>query len=945
LVKEKKPACEDQSSVEDFLGTGPECQQTEDPRPEPSHQETNVVDEDPPARQKPVASAPSTENETESEEEKYAEALEQPEVEAVEETEVVSEIKVSDRDTPRNLPPSFLLSIDYAGLQKKAVARLYESNSKQLFFWFDNKGHLPYCYTDLPRQAVDKMDRVGKSPGFVRTESVELRDLLQDEPRQMTKVIADDPLSIGGRPGSIREQLVKDGVSHAWEANIRYRNCYTYDTRVVPGLIYKIENGGLVPCPPKMDSKLIDEYKSVVQDEKGIDTMVSEYAPMFFTEVPDIRRVAVDIEVFTPVKNRVPDAATARYEIIAISFSDNEGYSKCFLLNRKDHPEGTKDKDFPAKLNVVRFDKEVDMLLEAFKIIDTYPIVLTFVGDAFDLNYMYHRAERLGIDVKRQCPITLGKDVALLKKGIHVDLYRFLKNPSIRLYALSGAYEQNNLNSVAKGLLGVGKLSLSGDISSIPYYELAHYCWQDADVTLRITQYENNLLLRLIVLLMRISRLSMEDVTRQGISSWIQSLFRQEHRSRGYLIPRQIDIEQAKSSEAQTAAIIKDKRFKGAIVIDPVSGVHFDTVVLDFASLYPTIMKTHNISYETVDCPHEECRNATDNRVPETNHWTCKKRRGMISQTIGFFRDTRVKWFKARSKDKTLDEKTRNWYGVVEKALKVFVNASYGVTGAEHFELFCMPAAESVTAYGRDAIMRTKAKAESMGINVLYGDTDSLFMDNPTKEQQEQLIQWSRKELGIDLEVDKTYKYVALSGRKKNYIGVYKSGAVEVKGLTGKKRNTPDFAQSAFKHMLEILSRVDSPDGFETAKAQIREIVNQVIDRLEGRGEPYTPDEVAFRVQMTKPLEQYGKTKPQHVRAALMMKNAGYDIPAGTIVSYIKTKGEDGVLPVELAQGASYWLDKDKYVETLHSVFEQVLDSVGLEFEELMGFTTLDQFF
>jgi DNA polymerase I len=317
----------------------------------------------------------------------------------------------------------------------------------------------------------------------------------------------------------------------------------------------------------------------------------------------------------------------------------------------------------------------------------------------------------------------------------------------------------------------------------------------------------------------------------------------------------------------------------------------------------------------------------------------------MISQTIGFFRDTRVKWFKARSKDKTLDEKTRNWYGVVEKALKVFVNASYGVTGAEHFELFCMPAAESVTAYGRDAIMRTKAKAESMGINVLYGDTDSLFMDNPTKEQQEQLIQWSRKELGIDLEVDKTYKYVALSGRKKNYIGVYKSGAVEVKGLTGKKRNTPDFVQSAFKHMLEVLSRVDSPDGFETAKAQIREIVNQVIDRLEGRGEPYTPDEVAFRVQMTKPLEQYGKTKPQHVRAALMMKNAGYDIPAGTIVSYIKTKGEDGVLPVELAQGASYWLDKDKYVETLHSVFEQVLDSVGLEFEELMGFTTLDQFF
>jgi DNA polymerase I len=945
LVKEKKPAREDQSSMEDFLGSRPEREETEDPKSKVPDEEAPPFVEDPPARQKSTQGLPPADSDVESEEEKYAEAVEEPEAEVVEEPEAVSEVSVGDRDTPQNLPPSFLLSIDYAGQQKKAVARLYEPNTKQLFFWFDNRGHLPYCYTDLPPQAVKEISRISKSPGFVRTESVKMFDLLQDQPREMTKVIADDPLSIGGRTGSIREELVRGGVSHAWEANIRYRNCYTYDNQVVPGLIYKIEKGNLNASPPKIDSRLMEEFKKVVQDEGGLDEVVSEYAPMFFTEVPDIRRLAVDIEVFTPVKNRVPDAATARYEITAIGMSDNESYNKCFVLKRKDHPVGTRSQDFPATLDVVYFDSEVDMLAETFRVIDTYPIVLTFVGDAFDLNYMYHRAERLGIDVKRQCPITLGKDVALLKRGIHVDLYRFLKNPSIRLYALSGAYEQNKLDSIAKGLLGVGKRVISGDISSVPYLELAHYCWQDANITLRVTQYENNLLLRLIVLLMRISRLSMEDVTRQGISSWIQSLFRQEHRSRKYLIPRQADIESAKSSEAQTAPIIKDKRFKGAIVIEPVAGVHFNATVLDFASLYPTIMKYHNISYETVDCPHEECKNATDNRVPETDHWICKKRRGMISQTIGFFRDTRVKWFKARSKDKSLDEKTRNWYSVVEKALKVFVNASYGVTGAEHFELFCMPAAESVTAYGRDAIMRTKSKAESMGINVLYGDTDSLFMDNPTKEQQEQLIQWSRKELGIDLEVDKTYKYVALSGRKKNYIGVYKSGAVEVKGLTGKKRNTPDFAQEAFRHMLEVLSRVDTPDGFEAAKVQIREIVSQVIDRLEGRGEPYTPDEVAFRVQVTKPLEQYGKTKPQHVRAALILRGAGYDVPPGTIVAYIKTKGEDGVLPVELAQGTSYWLDKEKYVETLHSVFEQVLDSVGLEFEELMGFTTLDQFF
>ncbi|GAH55249.1 unnamed protein product, partial [marine sediment metagenome] len=63
------------------------------------------------------------------------------------------------------------------------------------------------------------------------------------------------------------------------------------------------------------------------------------------------------------------------------------------------------------------------------------------------------------------------------------------------------------------------------------------------------------------------------------------------------------------------------------------------------------------------------------------------------------------------------------------------------------------------------------------------------------------------------------------------------------------------------------------------------------------------------------------------------------------IVAYLKTKGQETVLPVELAKGVSYWIDKDAYIDILKSVFEQVLDSVGLDFDEFLGFTTLDQFF
>jgi DNA polymerase I len=925
LPKDEQPADENQSSLEDYFT------QSEEP----------MMDSEGLPSDSPNSDNPSSQNDNDS-----------AANDVTEEEDATMEVSVGNSETPENLPPSFLLSVDYSGALNKAVARLYRPDNKQVYFWVDNTGHKPYCYTDWPPQAVESSAR--KNPGFLRAEAVELHDLLKDESVKMTKVIGDNPLAIGGSASSIRNSLVdNNNVSHAWEAAIRYQLCYTYDSKLVPGLMYKIENGNLISCPPDVDAKTLDEFKKTVQDEESLESIIAEYSPMFFTEVPDIKRLAVDIEVYSPVVNRVPDASTAEYQVTAVGLSDSEGYNKCLVLKREGHPEGKKNKDFPKELEIVYFEDEAEMLVEAFGVIDKYPIVLTFVGDTFDLKYLHNRAKRLRIDMDKYCPIRLRgnqdprRERANLNRGVHVDLYKFFVNPSIKIYALSGAYQRENLESIAQGVLGFGKLELSDNISELPYHELAHYCWLDANLVLRFTQFEDNLLLRLIILLMRISRMSMDDVTRFYISSWIQSVFRQEHRSRNFLIPRRVDIDSMKQSDAQIEATVGGKGFKGAIVIEPVAGVHFNATVLDFASLYPTIMKTHNISYETVDCPHDICKNGTENQVPETDHWTCTLKRGMISETIGFFRDTRVKWFKPKAKDKSLDKNTQNWYSVVEKALKVFVNASYGVTGAQHFELFCMPAAESVTAYGRDAIIRTKAKAESMGIRVLYGDTDSVFLDNPSEEQQKELVHWSSEELGIDLEVEKTYKYVALSDRKKNYIGVYKDGKVEVKGLSGKKRNTPDFAQEAFRKMLEVLSRVDDSKGFEVAKEEIRDIVNTVIDRLEGKSEPYSPEELAFRIQMTKPLHSYDTNIP-HVRAAKMLVESTQDptkaLP-GTIVAFIKTKGQETVLPVELAKGVSYWIDKDAYIDILKSVFEQVLDSVGLDFDEFLGFTTLDQFF
>ena len=143
---------------------------------------------------------------------------------------------------------------------------------------------------------------------------------------------------------------------------------------------------------------------------------------------------------------------------------------------------------------------------------------------------------------------------------------------------------------------------------------------------------------------------------------------------------------------------------------------------------------------------------------------------------------------------------------------------SYGVFGAEIFPLYCLSMADSTTAIGRHIITETIKKATDSGLKVIYADTDSIFLYQPTKDQIGQLLSWAESSFGIDLEVDKRYTFVTFSGRKKNYLGVMDNGVVDIKGLMGKKRNTPVFIKSAFGEMTQVLKEVKTPQDFAKAK-------------------------------------------------------------------------------------------------------------------------------
>ncbi len=822
-----------------------------------------------------------------------------------------------------------LLSIFYDGDSGKAALKLYDVEKENILILKDSTDHKPYLITDLkPQEIIEKYPEVIKHRGFDHLEVVEKYDLLNDRKVLMTKVVARDPLSVGGSRGALRDIL----KGHSWEAKVRYHNCYTYDRGLIPGTIYRIEGGRLTPIETELPKNVLEKLSSIYSG--NILREVIEWAKLFQAPIPKIRRIAVDIEVYSPEPERVPNPAEATYPIIAVSLYSSDGLREVLLLKRKELGDG------PTNVDGIRlryFETEIGMLREVFGILNEYPVVLTFNGDHFDFPYLKNRALKLGMK-ESEIPIEWNSNMeeARLKIGVHVDLFKFFNNRSMQVYAFSNKYnEGKTLDEISYALLGEGKVEHESPISDMDYVELAKYTYKDAELTYKLTSFDDDLVMKLMILLMRISKLSLDDLTRHNISAWIRNLMYYEHRQNNYLIPNSEDILRVKGYTA-TKAIIKGKKYLGAIVIDPPPGIFFNVLVVDFASLYPSVIKRWNLSYETVRCPHEECK---DNLIPGTPHWVCKKRKGLTSKIVGFLRDLRVYVYKPLAK-KEKNAILRHQYNVVQSALKVFINASYGVFGAETFPLYCPPVAECTTALGRYSIAETLKKAYELGISVLYGDTDSLFLWNVDKNKVNTLTEWVSRNLNIDLEIDKIYRWVAFSGRKKNYMGVFENGDVGVKGLVGKKRNTPEFIKNLFYNVIKILSSAENMKELEKAIENVKKVTQETYNLLK-KGK-YTLDELAFRVVMTKPLKAYVKTTPQHVKAARQLAKYGKQLGVGDIVSYVKIKGSEGVKAIQLARIDE--IDQEKYVEHIRTTLEQIFEALGISFNEIVGIKLLESF-
>jgi len=411
------------------------------------------------------------------------------------------------------------------------------------------------------------------------------------------------------------------------------------------------------------------------------------------------------------------------------------------------------------------------------------------------------------------------------------------------------------------------------------------------------------------------------------VSEWIKSIIYTYFRGNKILIPT--------SKELRRGRKVK-RSVPGALTITPQSGIYFNTAVTDFESLYPSCIDTYNLSYETIDCEHSECR---DNKISELDHHVCTKRRGFYAVLVGALKDLRIHWFKPLSKDATISKEERRLAETTAKLLKLITVSSYGVTVRIH-GLASTPLAESITGYGRYALQTAWNMAEDRNLRPIYGDTDSIFLDDPSEEEVNSLISTVKEKLRLDLAVEKRYALCVLSEAKKAYFGILEDGTPDLKGLTVIKSNAPTFIQNVFQRCIKELEHVKDMRDYEAAKRRIVTTVQDAIEKLRQR--KVKLEDLGFSVKLyfdpNEKLEAKGSL-PQPYQCAVQLIDLGRKVQKRDTVSFVKVKPFNyggkrfTVKPSGQVKNISE-INVEDYIRNLRTALGQTFSPMNVRFEK-----------
>jgi DNA polymerase-2 len=485
---------------------------------------------------------------------------------------------------------------------------------------------------------------------------------------------------------------------------------------------------------------------------------------------------------------------------------------------------------------------------------------------------------------------------------------------------LRGAFvrmDEYSLDAVAREVLGEGK-AVAGDVHD-RIGEILHNYRHDLPAFALYARTDARLAYEIIAKLdlvrLACARSQLTGMTPDRIGASIASfdfLYLTELTRRGIVAPT------VRADGVEHAAQ------QGGHVLEMVTGLHRNVWVFDFKSLYPSLIRTFNIdplSYVEKPAPQAD--------LIRTGGAAFVRAPGILPRMLD-------ELFPRREAAKKAGD------GVASHAIKILMNSFYGVLGAPSCRFYNTALVNAITGTGRELLLWSKAWFEAAGFAVLYGDTDSVFVDSAANDeasaqaQGRELAAALNRDLGryieerwrvasrMELEFEKLYLKLflprsrqSMRGASKRYAGLLGGAAPEVEfiGMEVVRRDWTALAKQVQRELYQRLFTDQSVDAY--LAEVVRKVRNGDLDA-----------DLVYRKNLRKDTDEYTATTPPHVVAARKSTQ-----PPGRLVSYVMTTA--GAEPLD---NVRHPLDREHYVlKQVRPVAEPVLETLGLNFERVIG--------
>lgn len=624
-----------------------------------------------------------------------------------------------------------------------------------------------------------------------------------------------------------------------------------------------------------------------------------------------------DIETH-PIKIGFDDDAKKQHRVISFAAYDEDGNSWFVAANENTDTE------------------EVKVIEALLRIAKTYDVLLAWNGDNYDFFVLRARCKLHKIKVD-------WRDWNLL------DHMKVVKKA---LMSISDSQFKRSfrLDAIGENVLGIRKIKLPvppGEMYRLlgrRVAELEEYNRRDVEIMLQIEQRKEFLKLHYAICSICKTFPNRQSLFPNALADGILlRLGIQEN----IHFPSRTTWDQDDDEQ--------QRKYEGAFVFDPIIGFHENIQVPDFASLYPSIIVSFNMSRETLI---REGRRYPPEVEADNAHCTATNIRfrtdfeGILPKVVKQLMQKRSE-YKERSKH--YDVGTEEWKNMnnLSTAVKVVTNSFYGLLGNEGSRYYELDIARSITLTGQLLIREMANYFERKGYKSIYGDTDSIFIRCSVDEVRNELDEINNqfipnllnrfgcRECAIHLDFDKGFKTLLIV-TKKRYAGklaLHKGRLApdnmepEIKGIEVQRSDQFMYGQQLLKKYIPLLLESDTNPA----------LIDQMV-RLDGQkfyNKELTKEELQITKSISRPLDEY-TAKQTHIRVAEQMVDEGLEVFVGMKIPYIVVKSKPNVIGIH-ADKYDGKCDKDYYWQrAILPPIQRLLDARFQKYH-FNNFTNLNQ--